>query len=116
MVVTKNNKTCIRIFSILLILICVSCGKLYELRKYEGQPVEVLEKNLGKPTTIIPTSEGQLYVYNQTEELQGMEISKGQGTLDPMLTPAALKKEKLLFKVIKGVVVEVTREVEYERK
>jgi hypothetical protein len=116
MVVTKNKRAFVLVLSLLFLLIGIGCGTLHELRKYEGQPVSVLEKNLGKPATVIPTSEGELYVYEKTEELSGMEISKGQGTLDPMVTPATLKTEKVLFRVIKGVVVEVSREVEYERK
>ena len=100
----------------MLLIFFMSCGPLAHLKKYKEQPVSAIENQFGKPTTIIPLDDGKLYVYETTEELKGTEISKGQTTLDPMVSPATIKTEKLIFKVVDGVVVSVSREVDYKRK
>ena len=105
-----------RIILILIFLLMVSCGTLNHLNIYKNQPISTVEKDFGKPTSIIPTKEGKLYVYQTQKALPGMKIDKGEIYSDPMLSPAVNKTERTIFIVQKGIVVKVRKETEYERK
>ncbi|MBN2173049.1 MAG: hypothetical protein JW731_02880 [Bacteroidales bacterium] len=107
------KKKYILLFFIILI---TSCAGLHHLKKYEGSDIKLVKKDLGEPTSIIPTSTGEIYIYEKTSELKGTEINKGQTTLDPILSPAVKKSERIIFTVTNGIIISVKKEVDYTRK
>lgn len=92
------------------------CSSLNKLKKTEGKPINSVISEFGEPTKINMNTGDSLYIYEKTITLQSAEISKGQMTLDRMVSPSATKTEKITFKVKKGIVVKVEKEIEYHRK
>ncbi|NQU85975.1 MAG: hypothetical protein HQ541_09465 [Mariniphaga sp.] len=101
---------------LVIIPLFLACSGLKQLKKYNGMEARSLEKDFGKPTSIIPTSDGEIYIYETKTKLESTEIGKGQTTLDPMVSPAATKTEKTIFTFVNGKVVGVKKEIEYDRK
>ena len=100
----------------IVLLFFIGCGNIRHLKKLEGEKIEVVEKEYGKPDSIIPISDGQLYIYKKTKNLKSAEINQGQLSLDPMVTPKVTKTEKIVFTVKNGVVKNIKREIEYVKK
>jgi hypothetical protein len=105
-----------RIFLVLGLIIFIGCGTTNQLSRYKGKGIEAVIKNFGDPTSIIPVSGGSIYIFEQSTKLRSAEISKGQTTLDPMVSPATTKTEKNTFTVINGKVVKATKEIGYSRR
>lgn len=93
-----------------------SCSPQRKLQKaYHGQPVSILKKEYGIPATIIERKNDTIFMYEKVDSLRSTEISQGRLSLDPIITPAVIKTERIYFTVKKGVVTEVSSEDEYER-
>ena len=105
----------IRIILIFLVL-AAGCSTLSKLKRYEGKPIQSVIDTMGKPSAIAAFSGDSLFIYKNEKLLQGAEINKGQTTLDPMVTPSVTKSETLIFRVKGGVVINVKKEIEYNRR
>jgi hypothetical protein len=99
-----------------VLVIAFSCSTTSKLRKFEGKPIQSVMDAMGKPARIGAFSSDSLFIYENKEVLRGAEISKGQTTLDPMITPAVTKSEIMIFRVKGGIVTEVRKEIEYTRR
>ena len=102
--------------AILFIILFSACAGLSSLKKFKGSGIETFKREFGEPTRIVPLPGREMYIYEVKTELGSTEINKGQGTLDPMITPAAVKTERTIFIVIDGIVKDIQKEVEYTRK
>jgi hypothetical protein len=105
-----------KLFFFLMLLILAGCSTTGKLKKFAGQPVENIQTKFGKPTTVMPIKDGFLYIYETTTKLTSTEISKGQITLDPMVSPAVTKTEKIIFTVRNGIVEKTQKEIGYSRR
>ncbi len=98
------------------ILFLVSCGTQYRLQKsYSGKPVETLKKEFGIPLKVVRNQADSVYVYEKKQKLQSTEISQGKLTLDPIITPSAVKTKRYYFTVKKGIISNVRYAEGYER-
>ncbi len=99
-----------------LFAVLVSCSGQRQLRKaYIGRPANVLEASFGEPAAVFEEEEGQLFIYEKTENLRSTEIQQGKLTLDPIVTPKVTKTERYYFTVKDGMIVKARFEEEYER-
>jgi hypothetical protein len=105
-------KNIISFFLLALLVACSMSGKLS--RKYEGEGVEVLSRELGAPkSTIVLENGNKLYVYEKETYVKETQIGTGRGTLDPRISPSFVKVEVFRFEVdSKGVIVHT----EYNKK
>jgi hypothetical protein len=105
-----------KLFFFVMLLILAGCITTGKLKKYTGQPIENIQARFGKPTTVIPITDGFLYIYETTTRLASTEISKGQIALDPMISPETTKSEKIIFTVKNGKVEKTEKEIKYSRR
>lgn len=101
---------------IFLYLVLTGCSMNHALKKtFVGKETETLEKQFGKPATVIPRSADSIMVFERKNDLDGTEISQGRGTLDPILSPRVTKIERYLFTVKSGRITDARYERIYER-
>jgi hypothetical protein len=105
-----------RVILALLLLFILACSTQKKLqRNYVGKPLSTFEADYGKPVAILERSDGKVYVYERTEKLESTEIGQGKLTLDPMVSPEVIKKEKYYVRLKNKRISEVILENEYER-
>ncbi len=106
-----------RIFIVIFLFLMLACGTQKKLqRSYVGKPITQFEQDFGKAVTVIERTEGEVYIFEQTEELSSTEISQAKLTLDPMVTPNVTKTERYYVTVKDGKIVKIEQENEYERQ
>jgi len=110
------NYKAVFILFLTILLGFMGCGPMRKLNKYRGQEIKSVIDDLGEPASVIPLSEGKIYIWEKSTTLKSTEIAKGQMTLDPMISPAVIKTEKTVFTTMDGKVVAVKKETEYTRK
>jgi hypothetical protein len=106
-----------RILIVLIALFVFSCSPQKRLQKtYVGRPISVVEKEFGKAKTVFEKENGKEYIFEKVEYLKSTEISQHKLTLDPMVTPQAIKTIKYFVTVVDGTITKINTEEEYERK
>ena len=97
--------------------VAVACGPQKKLqRTYIGQPISVLEKEMGKAKTVFEKENSTDYIFEKVEFLKSAEISQHKLTLDPMVTPQARKTTQFYVTVVDGIITKIKIEEEYERR
>ena len=114
---TNNFNRMKQIIILFLLVFSLACNTQKKFQKsYIGQPLTELEKELGKPTTVFEKNNGNMYVFEKKEKLKSAEISQHKLTLDPMVSPEALKTSRYYVTVVDGVITKIKIEEEYERR
>lgn len=106
-----------RLLLIVLVLFVFSCSSQKKLQKsYIGKPISAIEAELGKAKTVFEKENEKEYVFEKVEYLKSTEISQHKLTLDPMVTPRAIKTSRYYVTVVDEMITKVKIEEEYERK
>jgi hypothetical protein len=105
-----------KILVLIIALFVFACSPQKKIQKtYIGQPISVLEKELGKALTVFNKNDGKEYIFETVKALKSAEISQHKLTLDPMVSPKATKTERYTVKVVDGVITKIDFDEEYER-
>ena len=106
----------IAIITTMALFLLSSCSTARLVRKtFTGQQISFVKKKLGQPIYNSEISGDSLYVFQRSEQLNSTEIGQGKMTLDPIVSPKVIKKERFYFTVRDGIVVKTDYEEEYER-
>ncbi len=104
---------------LILFVLISACSVQSKLSKtFTGKNLSTVEQELGmKATSIFETDDGfKKVIFVKEEALRSMPIGQGEGTLDPMTSPAVTKTERFIFILNKdGNVVDCNYEKSYER-
>ncbi|HPS13602.1 MAG TPA: hypothetical protein PLB87_10005, partial [Prolixibacteraceae bacterium] len=87
-----------------MVVLMFSCSVSSNLsRKYVGEGIEVLYRDMGSPKTIENLKNGnKLFGYVKETFVRETEISTGRGTLDKKMSPAYSKVEFFDFEIDKN--------------
>jgi len=106
-----------RILILFTALFIISCSTQRKLQKtYIGKPISAVESEFGKAKTVFEIENGKEYIFEKVEHLKSAEISQHKLTLDPMVTPQAIKTIRYFVTVVDGAITKINIEEEYERK
>ena len=95
----------------------MACSPQKKLQKsYIGKPLSVIEAEYGKAKTVFEKENGKEYIFEKVEYLKSTEISQHKLTLDPMVTPRAVKTSRYYVTVVNDKINKIKLEEEYERK
>lgn len=106
-----------RLLLLVAVVFLFSCSSQKKLTKtYVGQPITIMETKFGKAKTVFEKKDGKEYIFEKVENLKSTEISQHKLTLDPMVTPQAVKISRYFAIVVDGVISEIKLEEIYERR
>ena len=99
-----------------IIVLSISCSTQKRIKKtFIGEPIAMLQDELGKPKTVLDQKEAKVYIFEKTVELRSTEISQAKLTLDPMISPMVKKFERYYVTVKDEIITNIRFEEEYER-
>lgn len=98
-------------------LFIFACSPQKKLQKtYIGKSITAAEAEFGKAKSVFEKANETQYIFEKEEFLKSAEISQHKLTLDPMVSPRAIKTSRYYITVVDGKISNVKLEEEYERR